>query len=120
LIVSEEKGLVRVPDAIGIACSFFLLYGILSFVGSFFLPRVVEILGYAAGSIVVIITAVLVLRNNRWASRFVFLCATIMTVDAGIDTHMFSSPKNMTVLLAVRLTLYWAAYLWYRSWRKEN
>jgi hypothetical protein len=98
---------------------FFL--GSMTLVGSLLRPRDVKSLAIAMGSILLITTAVSILRNHRWALSFAFTSASLLTIGLAYDAlhHVPFTWQGVGrfILLAA---LYWTACLWYRKWRRTE
>jgi hypothetical protein len=108
---SDKKA---IPAGVEFFSLLLLLYGTLELVGCFFLPRNALLLGYIAVPILLIVTAMLVLFNHKWALHFVLavtIAATLGIVrDFWSQTFGFSS---RTIWVAFRMIflggLYWCA-----------
>jgi len=75
----------------------------------------------AIGSILQTSTAILILRNHKWALPFAFATASLLTVGVAYDAwHYFQFSWRGVGRFLLLATLYWAAYLWYRKWRRTE
>lgn len=100
--------------------SLFLL-GSMTLVCSLLLRRDAKSIAIAVGSILLITTAISILRNHKWALSFAFTCASVLTIGVAYDALRDVPPSwhgiGRFILLAA---LYWTAYFWYRKWRRAE
>jgi hypothetical protein len=113
-----------VPTGVEFFSLLLLLYGVLEFIGCFFMPRNILLLGYIAIAILLTSTPILVLFNHKWALHFVLLVTIAATLDSARDFWLQNFGfSTHTIWLAIRLLLliglYWGAYVWYRNWRNS-
>src|SRR5271169_5401486 len=95
-----------VPAGVEFFSLLLLLYGVLEFIGCFFAPRNILLLGYIAIAILMISTAILVLFNHKWALHFVLL----VTIGATLGFARYFWLQNFgfsahTIWLGIRLLL---------------
>jgi hypothetical protein len=111
----------EVPAGVFWTSLFLLVMGSLALVGSLLPARDSKAIVTATGSLLLIGTAILVLRNHKWALSFAVASASLLTIGVACDTLygiQFSwRGIGRFVLLA---TLYWTACLWYRKWRPSS
>jgi len=78
------------------------------------------------GSIVVIVTSILVLLNHKWALPFVFVTACLLSIDLFRErAPLHVVPLSLlelrqTFRLLFNVALYWGLFLWYRQWRRGS
>jgi hypothetical protein len=106
-----------VPAGVFWTSIFLLAVGFLTVVGSLIPPRDSKSIGIAIGSLLLMWTAILILRNHKMALTFAFASAALLTIGVAYDAWRFSqfSWRGIGRLL-VLTTLYWTVYLMYRKW----
>jgi hypothetical protein len=111
----------HIPDGVVWAAIFLLLVGAAALVSSFIAPRNASSIVVAIGSILLMSTAILILRNHKWALPFAFATASLLTVGVAYDAlrhFQLAWPGVGRFLLLA--ALYWSAFLWYRKWRRAE
>jgi hypothetical protein len=112
----------HLPSGIFFVALSLLLYGIVGMIGCFLLPRGGEFFYFLLRSIVFVITAILVLIDNRSALKFAFLSAAFLTIDAALQFSLFDnlrfsiSSVAQILRFVISSTFSWVAYYWYKKW----
>ena len=110
-----------IPAGVFWASIFLLTFGFLTSVGYLLPPSEPKSIGIFIGALLVMWTAILILRNHKWALAFAFISASFLTIGVAYDalhTSQFSWRGIGRFFLLV--SLYWATYLWYRKWRRTE
>jgi hypothetical protein len=108
----------NVPVGVFWTSALLLFLGSVTLLGSLLPPRDAESIGVSVASILLITTAILILRNHKWALSFAFTSASLMTLGLAYEfIHHIPFTWQRVGRFILLVTMYWTAYLWYRKWR---